>query len=173
MAGGNSKKIAYAGACVAISQIGVLLSAFTPVQIVSLIIVSLAIYVAFRRCGVIYGIISAVACALLTFAITGVRITFIFTTVLFIPYAVIAYAMHKLPYQPIKFALLRLLIVGITFFSAFLLITLLFDVIAGTTMATIITKIGIVPTALVVMVVCLPVDLFFYYGAERVIKLLR
>ncbi|MBR2988830.1 MAG: hypothetical protein IKC64_03805, partial [Clostridia bacterium] len=66
MAGGNSKKIAYAGACVAISQIGVLLSAFTPVQIVSLIIVSLAIYVAFRRCGVIYGIISAVACALLT-----------------------------------------------------------------------------------------------------------
>lgn len=173
MASGNSKKIAYAGACVAISQIGVLLSAFTPAQIVPLIIVSLAVYVAFRRCGLLYGIISAVACVLLAFAITGLRLTFVFTAILFVPYAVVAYAMHKLPYQPLRYALIRLLIAGLTFLVAFLLIVLLFDVIAGTAITSIIEKIGLVPTALVVMVVCLPVDLFFYYGAERVIKLLR
>ena len=173
MASGNSKKIAYCGACVAISQIGVLISAFTPMQIVPLILVSLALYVAFRRCGLVYGIISLVACIGLTFAISGLRLTFIFTALFFAPYALVAYATYKIGYQSVKCALVRIVVSGVTFLTSFLIIVLLFDVIAGTAISTIISKIGLIPTALVVMVVCLPVDLFFYYGAERVIKLLR
>ena len=173
MRNGASKKIAYCGACVAVGGIGILISAFTPVQIVSLILVSLALYIAFCRCGLVYGIISTLATVAIAFAVAGLRITFIFTAILFAPYAIIAFCMRKLSYLKAWQAVIRLVVTALIFTGAFFAIVGLFDVIAGTAQTTIIGKIGLIPTALIITVVCLPVDLFFFFGAERIIKMLK
>lgn len=169
----SSKKIAYCGACVAISQIGVLISAFTPVQIVPLILVSLALYVAFRRCGLVYGIISSIVCLGLTFAITGLRLSFVFVSLLFLPYAIVAYTMYRLSYFKPLHAVVRIAITAVIFAVAFLLIVNLFDLLTGTAIVTIINKIGLVPTTIVLVMACLPIDLFFSFGAEKIISMLK
>lgn len=62
--------------CVALSAVVIAVSAFTPVQIVPLIFVSLCVYVAFRKTGIVYGILTALASVAISFGLGGLRTTF-------------------------------------------------------------------------------------------------
>ena len=169
----STKKIAYSAVLVAISVVVVLISAFTPMQIVPLVFVSLAIYIAFARLGIGYGIITAVATTALTFFIAGLNATFFCLVILFLPYALLASAMQKLSYKVLWQAIVRLVLTALLFGGAFFALTALVDIVAGTSILSVIEKIGKWITALLVVIATLPVDFFFTYIANRIIRFMK
>jgi hypothetical protein len=169
----STKKIAYSAVLVAISVVVILISAFTPMQIVPLVFVSLAIYISFGRVGIGYGVITTVATVALAFFITGLGTTFFFLVILFVPYALLASAMQKLSYKVLWQAILRLAVTAITFCGAFFALTAMVDVVAGTSILAVIDKVGKILTALLVVVATLPVDFFFTYIANRIIRFMK
>ncbi len=169
----KSRKITYTAVCVAIAVISVLLSQFTPARIVPLILCSLAFYIALTRCGIIYGAISIIAGVSICFFISGVTATFLFLIIVFAPYSLLAFFMRKLSYSVTAQLLLRLAISAVFFAVAFVVMMLVFDKIAGTSLSVLIDKIGKVWAGIMLVVAVLPVDLFFSYGAERILKNLK
>ncbi len=168
-----TKKIAYSAICTAISAVVVLITAFSPAKIVPLIFVSLCVYIAFKRCGIVYGILTAIATALISFALSGIQLSFVALVSLFIPYAIIAYAMQKLSYDKLLHAIIRLLITATLYAVAFIVIINLVDIIAGTTVMALVEKLGSVFVVIAMVVIALPVDFFFSYMSEKIIKLLK
>ena len=168
-----SKKIAYGAICTALSVVVVIATAFTPVKIVPLIFVSLCLYIAFTRCGVLYGIVTALATVALSFALTGVSLSFVALVALFLPYAVVAFLMKKLTYDKLSHAIVRLVVSALIFALAFVIIVNLVDIVAGTSLTVIMEKIGKVGAIIALVVIALPVDFFFLVMANKIIKLLK
>ena len=169
----RTRRITYSAVATAIAVVAVLLSNYTPMRIVPLIFASLAIYIACVRCGITFGVIAAVAAVLIAFAVGGIGTTFLFLCVAFVPYALVAYFMRKLSYRVTWQALVRVAASAALFAAAFTVMAMLTDYVAGTSFMTIIEKVGKVWAILLVTVAALPVDLFFSFGAERIVKLLK
>ena len=169
----RTRKITYTAVCVAIAVISVLLSQFSPARIVPLILCSLAFYVAFARCGIVYGVISVIAGVAICFFISGINATFLFLCVVFAPYSILAFCMRKLSYKVTWQLVIRLVVSAVFFAVAFIVMMLLFDKIAGTSLSVLIDRIGKVWAGVLIVIAVLPVDLFFSYGAERVLKTLK
>ena len=91
----------------------------------------------------------------------------------FVPYALVAYFMRKLSYRVAWQALVRVAASAALFAAAFTVMAMLTDYVAGTSFMTIIEKVGKAWAILLVTVAALPVDLFFSFGAERIVKLLK
>jgi hypothetical protein len=68
----GTKKITYSAVCVALSAVVVLLSHYTAL-IVPLVIASLCAYIAFSRCGWLYGVVMVVATTALAFFVCGIQ----------------------------------------------------------------------------------------------------
>lgn len=169
----RTRRITYSAVATAIAVVAVLLSNYTPMRIVPLIFASLAIYIACIRCGIVFGLITAVAAVLIAFALGGVGTTFLFLCVAFVPYALVAFFMRKLSYRVVWQAIVRIAVSAALFAGAFTAMALLTDYVAGTSLMTIIEKVGVVWAILLVTLAALPVDLFFSFGAERIVKLLK
>lgn len=169
----RTRRITYSAVATAIAVVAVLLSNYTPMRIVPLIFASLAIYIACVRCGIAFGVIAAVAAVLIAFAVGGIGTTFLFLCVAFVPYALVAYFMRKLSYRVAWQALVRVAASAALFAAAFTAMAMLTDYVAGTSFMTIIEKVGKAWAILLVTVATLPVDLFFSFGAERIVKLLK
>ena len=167
-----TKKIAYSAICTAISVVAVLITVFSPAKIVPLIFVSLCVFVAFMRCGIVYGLLTALATGLICFAISGIQLSFIALVALFIPYAIIAYAINKLTYDKLSHAIIRLVITATLYAVAFIIMINLVDIIAGTAIMTLINKVGGVLVVIGMVIIALPLDFFFTYMANKILKLL-
>ncbi len=168
----NTKKITYSAVCVALSVVVVIVSHYAA-MVVPLVIASLCAYIAFCRCGITYGVITTVATAAIAFFICGITATFIFLGTLFLPYAIVAYLMRRLSYKVFWQAIVRIVVSVTAFVTFFVLIVLLTDFITGAAISAVIGKIGLPLTATIVGVITLPVDLFFTYAAEKIIKLMK
>jgi hypothetical protein len=168
----GTKKITYSAVCVALSAVVVLLSHYTAL-IVPLVIASLCAYIAFSRCGWLYGVVTVVATTALAFFVCGITVTFIFLVALFLPYAIVAHLMRKLSYKITWQAIVRIVVSVIYFVTFFVLIMLLTDFITGSAITAVIGKIGLPFTAVIVAVATLPVDLFFTFTAEKIMKLMK
>lgn len=169
----RTRRITYSAVATAIAVVAVLLSNYTPMRIVPLIFASLAIYIACIRCGIVFGIIAAVASVLIAFAVGGIAATFLFLCIAFVPYALVAYFMRGLSYRVTWQALVRIAVAAALFAAAFTAMAFLTDYVAGTSFMTVIEKVGKVWAILLVTLAALPVDLFFSFGAERIVKLLK
>lgn len=169
----RTRRITYSAVATAIAVVAVLLSNYTPMRIVPLIFASLAIYIACIRCGIVFGLITAAAAVLIAFALGGVGTTFLFLCVAFVPYALVAFFMRKLSYRVVWQAIVRIAVSAALFAGAFTAMAFLTDCVAGTSLMTIIEKVGMVWAILLVTLAALPVDLFFSFGAERIVKLLK
>ena len=165
----RTRRITYSAVATAIAVVAVLLSNYTPMRIVPLIFASLAIYIA----GIVFGLITAAAAVLIAFALGGVGTTFLFLCVAFVPYALVAFFMRKLSYRVVWQAIVRIAVSAALFAGAFTAMAFLTDYVAGTSLMTIIEKVGVVWAILLVTLAALPVDLFFSFGAERIVKLLK
>lgn len=168
-----TRRITYSAVCTAIAVAVILISRFSPMQIVPLIFASLAFYIAFLRCGAVYGIITSAVSILLGFFISGIGTTFLFLCIVFAPYALIAYFMRKLSYSVMWQAFVRLGVTIVFFAAAFTAIVFLTDFIAGTSLMSLIDRVGKIWTVVIVIVVALPVDLFFSSAANRIVRLLK
>ena len=173
MAGRDStKKITYSAVCVALSVVAVLISHYAAL-VVPLVIASLCAYIAFVRCGLAYGAITVVATATIAFFICGITVTFIFLGTIFLPYAIIAWLMRKLSYKVVYQAIIRIAVSVTAFVTFFVLIVLFSDFVTGNAITAVIEKIGLPFTAVIIAVITLPIDLFFTFTAEKIIKVLK
>ena len=168
-----TRKITYSAMCVALGVVSLLISQFTPARIVPLALASLAVYVGFMRCGWVYGLITALACALIAFFLCGINVTFVFLCGLFLPFAIMCYLLRKLSYNVTWQALVRVIANAVLFCVAFLLIIKLTDFVAGTSIETLVKQVGVAWTVVLITLITLPVDLFFTYAANKIIKMLK
>lgn len=165
----STKRLAQAAVCVALSAAVIAISAFTPAQIVPLIFVSLCIYVAFRKTGIVYGILTAIASAAISFGFGGLRVTFFFTIIFFIPYAILCFSMQKLSYKVVWQAVIRILLTAALVAGAFFALLAITDAVAGTMIMKLVERAGTWLAAGAVVLATLPLDLFFSHVAEKVI----
>ena len=93
--------------------------------------------------------------------------------IVFAPYALIAFFMHKLSYKIMWQAIVRFAVTAVFFAACFAVMVVLIDYIAGTSLMTLIEKIGKVWAGLIIVVAALPVDFFFTYASEKIIRLLK
>lgn len=168
-----TRRITYSAVCVAISAVAVLLSQLSPARIVPLVLCSLCFYIAFVRCGVLYGVITAAATMVICFFISGINATFLFLCIVFAPYSALAFLMRKLSYRVTKQLIIRLVVATLFFAVAFVVLMLLFDKLAGTSLTALIDKLGKPLAGVMVVIAVLPVDLFFSYAAEKILKALK
>lgn len=169
----STKRLACAAVCVALSAVVIAVSAFTPAQIVPLIFVSLCVYVAFRKTGVVYGILTALASAAISFGLGGLRTTFFFTIIFFIPYAVLCFAMQKLSYKIVWQAVVRIVLTAALVAGAFFALMAITDAVTGTTIMKLVERAGVWLAVGAVVLATLPLDLFFSHVAERVISKIK
>ena len=169
----TTKNITYSAICVALSVVSIILSRYTPAQVVPLALSSLCVYIAFKKCGVIYGALSVIATVAIAFFLCGISITFVFLCALFMPYSIIAFLMQKLSYKVMWQAGIRILVSSVLFCVVFFLIIYLSDFLVGTKIGDLVLKIGKLPTSLIITLTMLPVDLFFNYASERVLKTIK
>lgn len=168
-----TRRITYSAVCTAIAVTVILISHFSPMRIVPLILASLAFYIAFVRCGALYGIVTVAVSVLICFFVSGINTTFLFLCVVFAPYALIAFFMHKLSYKIMWQAIVRFAVTAVFFAACFAVMVVLIDYIVGTSLMTLIEKIGKVWAGVIIVVAALPVDFFFCYASDRIIKLLK
>ena len=168
-----TRRVTYSAVCTAIAVSVILISQFSPMRIVPLILASLAFYIAFVRCGVIYGAVTVAVSVIICFFVSGITTTFLFLCIVFAPYALIAFFMRKLSYRVMWQAVVRLAVTAAFFAVCFVVMVLLVDYIAGTSLMALIEKIGKVWAGVIIVVAALPVDFFFCYASDRIIKLLK
>lgn len=168
-----TRKITYSAVCVALAVVAILISQFSPARIVPLVVASLAVYIALVRCGLVYGLVTAVACVVIAFFLCGINVTFVFLCALFMPFSLLCYALRKLSYKVTWQAIVRILCNATLFCLSFLLIILLTDFIVGTSLSALVERVGVAWTVVLVTLITLPVDLFFLTASEKIIKLLK
>lgn len=134
---------------------------------------SLAFYIAFVRSGPALGIVTLIATVLICFFMTGIDATFLFLVVLFAPYSVAAYLMRRLSYRVTRQAIVRLAVSAVLFAAAITALFFMSDYVAGTSFVRLIGRVGAPLSCSLLVIAALPVDLFFSFAAERIIKLLK
>jgi len=106
----QTKKITYTAVATAIAVIGLAVSAFIPIFLISTLIAALCFFIAFQ-CGIPHGLMSIAATLIVTFFITGglvvVSTSFIFAAMLAAPYSILAHFIKRLDYSKRKSALIR------------------------------------------------------------------
>ena len=81
--------------------------------------------------------------------------------------------MRKLSYGVMWQAFVRLGVTIVFFAAAFTAMVFLTDFIAGTSLMSLLERVGKIWTVVIIIVVALPVDLFFSYAANRIVRLLK
>lgn len=108
-----ARKVAYAAAAAAIATLAAIAAAYLPLTVTPYVLCAFCFYVAFLRCGWVYGFLTIAATALITFfAGGGIDSGYIMLLLIFVPYSVAAVLMKKLTYFKLGQALLRILIVA-------------------------------------------------------------
>ncbi len=170
----NTKRIAYSAVCSAISVVCIWLTNILPLGVALLAGVSLGIFIAFDRLGIVYGLLTCVVSFSLSFLITGFNGAFIFSAILFAPYGILAFIIKSLHYASVKTALIRVAIV--LAFSQLALMGLWFlaDKLVIINLTHVASKIGgYVVVALIFAVIAVAFDFLFKEVSIRVRKLIK
>ncbi|MCM1368069.1 MAG: ECF transporter S component [Roseburia sp.] len=172
---GGTVKLTTAAVCTAIAVVMCVAAAYLPLSIMPLYIAAFCIFLAFKRAGKAYGALCAVATDLLMFLMTGLSVKWLFLTVMFMPYGIVAYFIHRFTYFKVKTAALRAVCV-IALFNATLGVVYLLStrVLTGgidLDIAALVDRIGGYPLlALVATLAMLPLDFAFSSAALIVLK---
>lgn len=121
----DAKRITTTAVCVALAVICIVLSAYLPLKITTLLVAAVCFFIAFCG-GFVYGLLAIAASLLIAFFAAGINTTFIFTALIFAPYSIFAFALKKLLYNSPKNIALRAALTAVLFNAAFALTVFVF-----------------------------------------------
>ncbi|MDR0426253.1 MAG: hypothetical protein LBH24_03685 [Clostridiales bacterium] len=170
----TTRKITYSAVFTAIACIFMALSHLTPATVTMLVIPALCFYLALKKCGVGYGLVTVGISLLTAAAIDGFVpcASLLIAALVFVPYSLVAFLLQKLSYRVWWQGLVRVLICAALFAAASTALVFLVDLVLDTTLGALITRFRFVVIPLIAAVT-LPFDFFFLYVAERVYTLLK
>jgi hypothetical protein len=143
------------------------LCAYLPAKFTPLVFATAAYYIAFEKCGA-WGFLSvAVSLTLAFFLGGGFQSSFIFTAVLFAPYACLTYILRNIRYEGRKNFIIRAVCVVALFACSAVAIVLLAEFIVGASVDIIIEKIGWWAIIALFALFSLPTDFFFTYAMDK------
>lgn len=162
----SAVKITTAAVCTAIAVIMCVATAYLPLSIMPLYVAAFCIFLACKRGSLPYGILCAVASALLMFAMTGLSVKWLFFVLMFVPYGILTYFIHRFTYFKPKTGVIRgaisILFFNATFGIVYLIATRVLTGGIDLDLSVWVGKIGGYPIlALVATLVLVPLDFIF------------
>lgn len=171
-----TKKLTTAAVCTALAVIMCVLTAYLPLSFMPLYLAAFCIFVACKRGSLLYGMLCALASVGLMFLMTGLSVKWLMFVLMFAPYGIITYFLHRFDYFKVKKALVRAAI-AVVFFNAtfgivYLITTRVLTVgIDGLDITAWADVLGGYPVlALIATVVLLPLDFMFSTMSIVVLK---
>lgn len=110
-----TRKLTTAAVCTALALIMCVCAAYLPLSIMPLYIAAFCIFLACKRGSLAYGVLSALATIGIMFAMTGLTVKWFFLVLMFAPYGIITYFIHKYNYFKPKSGIIR----GVTVTAVF------------------------------------------------------
>lgn len=172
---GGTVKLTTAAVCTAIAVLMCVAAAYLPLSIMPLYVAAFCIFLALKRAGKAYGLLCVAATVLLMFLMTGLSVKWLFLAVMFAPYGIMAYFIHRFTYFKVKTGILRGVCV-IAFFNAalgvvYLLATRVLTGGIDLDIAAWVNRIGGYPLlALIATLAMLPLDFAFSSASLVVLK---
>lgn len=111
----NTRKLTTAAVCTALAILLCVCTAYLPLSVMPLYLAALCIFIACRRCGVVYGLLCAAASVGLMFLMTGLSVKWFVFLFMFAPYGIATSFAHKFDYFRVKRAIVRGLIAAAYF----------------------------------------------------------
>ncbi len=170
-----TKKLTTAAVCTALALVMCVCTAYLPLSIMPLYVAAFCIFLACKRGSLLYGALSAIATVGIMFIMTGLSVKWLFLVLMFAPYGIVTYFIHRFNYFKPKSGIIR----GITM-AAFFNLTLFFVYLVVTRVVTVGLDIpmtawvnrlgGYWAIALIGTVAFLPLDFIFSAMSSVVLK---
>ena len=103
----STQKLTTAAVCTALAVIMCAMTAYLPLSFMPLFLAAFCIFLACKRGSLAYGLLCAAATVGLMFLMSGLSVKWFALVIVFAPYGVLAYFMHRFGYFKLKSALLR------------------------------------------------------------------
>lgn len=173
----STYKLTTAAVCTALAVIMCAMTVYLPLSITPLFVAAFCIFLACKRGGIAYGLICAAATIGLMFLMSGLSVAWIALVLIFAPYGVISYFLHRLDYSELKCALIRGGII-LVFFCATLAVVYVIaakaltgGIAGGIDLIEWVSKLGgYAVFAVVAAAVFLPLDVIFSSLSKTVLK---
>ncbi len=162
----RTRKITYCAVFAAVAVLAVVICAYTTANIVPLIFLSAAFYLAFCTIGA-WGILSVAVTLLISFLVVGFRDCFVLALVFFTPYSVFAYLMRKVKYDGKTNFAIRAISAAAFFLIEAYVALLLGEFLTGVDFMLVVDKFGIWVYYALFAVISVPTDFFFAFATER------
>ena len=163
-----------AAVCTALALIMCVGAAYLPLSIMPLYIAAFCIFLACKRGSIIYGALSALATIGIMFLMTGLTIKWFFLVLMFAPYGILTYFIHRYTYFKAKNGVIRGVTVAtffnLTLFFVYLVATRVIFVGLDVPISAWVGKIGYWAIALIGTVLALPLDFVFSTMSGIVLK---
>lgn len=172
-----ARKVAYSAAAAAIATLSAIAAVYLPLSIAPLVLSSFCFYIAFIKCGPVYGGVAVAATLLIAFfAGGGLNVTFVMLAVIFVPYSIAAFFMKKLSYRKPVQALLRVLItaavINLTFMCVYFIVV--YVAMGGIDVIGAMNKVGgYAVLALIATAIAVITDFLFTQLASLLMKYLK
>ena len=127
-----TRKLTTAAVCTALAVLMCVCAAYLPLSIMPLYIAAFCIFLACKRGSLVYGVLSVLATVGIMFAMTGLTVKWFFLVLMFAPYGLLTYFIHKYNYFKPKSGVVRGLVV-VAFFN----MTLFFVYLVATRVVTV------------------------------------
>lgn len=177
----SARKVAYAAVGTAIAVVMMVLTAYLPITVAPLVMISLCYNIVTEKCGLVYGIMTILASIglglLCCMANIGVMLVVV---VVFVPYSLLCLPLKKLDYTSVKKALIRIAVIAVFAALCVLWVFLLGSLVAGfIDLNELMSNIGgsfavgyiVVTLIAVILFVC--VDLLFINLGKQIVKKLK
>lgn len=172
----STKKLTTAAVCTALAVIMCAMTAYLPLSFMPLFLAAFCIFLACKRGNLPYGILCALATVGLMFLMSGLSVKWFALVIVFAPYGILTYFMHKFNYFKPKSALLRIAVM-LVFFNAtvgvvYITATRLVGIgIEGLDIAEWASRVGGYPVlAVIATAVLMPLDFIFSALSATVLK---
>lgn len=103
----QTAKLTTAAVCTALAVIMCVFTAYLPFSFMPLYLAAFCIFLACKRGNLVYGILCALATIGVMFALTGLSVSWFMLVLMFAPYGILAFFMHKYTYFKVKSGIIR------------------------------------------------------------------
>lgn len=90
-------------------------SAYLPLSIMPLYVAAFCIFLACKRGSIYYGLLCAAATVGIMFAMSGLSVKWLFLAIMFVPYGIITYFIHRYTYLKVKSGIVRGVLMAVFF----------------------------------------------------------
>lgn len=172
----STKKLTTAAVCTALAVIMCACTAYLPLSFMPLYLAAFCIFLACKRANLYYGLLCAAASIGLMFLMTGLSIKWLALVLMFAPYGILTFFIHRFGYFKPKWAAVRAVIViaffNVTFGIVYVIAVNVLSVgIDGLNLIEWASRVGGYPVlALIATVILVPLDFIFSTMSAVVLK---